>query len=167
MACCLLWPSIDRVHNSGFWPDARPSRVLTKYRNLERLFWNCFFGLVPTLPRNSLGYLFFFFLNILIILFIHFSFINIWFASNNVGVKELVIKIHPDDHFFCCPYMLCIPREAHTNIKKKLTPTQLAMFRQTRFNPLLGTNIMLNGPLIPNIFFREVNETKRDIINFN
>ena len=64
---------------------------------------------------------------------------------------SLVTNISTYDHF----------------LTKKLTRTQLAMFRETCFGPLLETNIMFYRPLTQYILHREVNESTMHVIRLN
>ncbi|XP_022157016.1 uncharacterized protein LOC111023842 [Momordica charantia] len=54
-----------------------------------------------------------------------------------------------------------------TRIKARLTPTQLDMFRQTCFGPILDMDVVFNGPLIHHLLLREVEEPRQDVISFD
>lgn len=79
----------------------------------------------------------------------------------------MVAKIPPADYFPAAVTCRSHLGKTINNIKEKLTSTQLAMFRQTCFGPLLDTSIIFNGQLIHYFLLREVNERRPDVIGFD
>lgn len=79
----------------------------------------------------------------------------------------MVAKIPPADYFPAAVTCRSHLGKTINNIKEKLTSTQLAMFRQTCFGPLLDTSIIFNGQLIHYFLLREVNESRPDVISFD
>ncbi|KAL0545073.1 hypothetical protein IC582_020213 [Cucumis melo] len=64
-------------------------------------------------------------------------------------------KINPSHHFYSLVSCLSHLEKTTHNIKVKLKPDQLALFRKTKFGHFLDLNIVFNGPLIHYLLLRE------------
>ena len=80
---------------------------------------------------------------------------------------SLVTKIRNSNIFL--PKLTCCSHSVKTisNIKNKLTPRQLYMFRKTTFNHFLDIRLMFSGSLCDYVFLREFEDDRCDVINFN
>lgn len=77
----------------------------------------------------------------------------------------LVTKIRNSNIFL--PKLTCShSAKTISNIKNKLTPRQLYMFRKTPFNHFLDIRLMISGSLCHYILLREFEDDRCDIINF-
>ena len=66
-------------------------------------------------------------------------------------------------------WRLAAPHSDHVmtrNIKAKLKPDHLALFRKTKFSHFLDLNFVFNGPLIHYLLLREVEDEGNDHISF-
>ncbi|KAL0544341.1 hypothetical protein IC582_019454 [Cucumis melo] len=77
-----------------------------------------------------------------------------------------VYKINPSHHFYALVSCLSHLEKKTHNIKAKLKPDQLALFRKTKFRHFLDLNIVFNGPLIHYLLLREVEDEGKDYISF-
>ncbi|KAL0555850.1 hypothetical protein IC582_004351 [Cucumis melo] len=75
-------------------------------------------------------------------------------------------KINPSHHFYSLVSCLSHLEKTTHNIKVKLKPDQLALFRKTKFGHFLDLNIVFNGPLIHYLLLREVEDEGKDSISF-
>ncbi|KAL0544009.1 hypothetical protein IC582_019120 [Cucumis melo] len=75
-------------------------------------------------------------------------------------------KINPFHHFYSLVSFLSHLEKTTHNIKAKLKPDQLALFRKTKFGHFLDLNIVFNGPLIHYLLLREVEDEEKDSISF-
>ncbi|KAL0556968.1 hypothetical protein IC582_005486 [Cucumis melo] len=75
-------------------------------------------------------------------------------------------KINPSHHFYSLVSCLSHLEKTTHNIKAKLKPDQLALFRKTKFGHFLDLNIVFNGPLIHYLLLREVEDEGKDSISF-
>ncbi|KAL4021790.1 hypothetical protein IC575_020607 [Cucumis melo] len=75
-------------------------------------------------------------------------------------------KINPSHHFYSLVSCLSHLENTTHNIKVKLKPDQLALFRKTKFGHFLDLNIVFNGPLIHYLLLREVEDEGNDSISF-
>ncbi|KAL0548554.1 hypothetical protein IC582_013008 [Cucumis melo] len=75
-------------------------------------------------------------------------------------------KINPSHHFYAIVSCLSHLEKTTHNIKTKLQPDQLALFRKTKFGHFLSLNIVFNGPLVPYLLLREVEDEGKDYISF-
>ncbi|KAL4011515.1 hypothetical protein IC575_028575 [Cucumis melo] len=77
-----------------------------------------------------------------------------------------VYKIHSSHHFYALVSCLSHLENTTHNIKVKLKPDQLALFRETKFGHFLDLNIVFNGSLIHYLLLREVEDEGKDYISF-
>ncbi|KAL0534398.1 hypothetical protein IC582_028689 [Cucumis melo] len=77
-----------------------------------------------------------------------------------------VYKIHSSHHFYALVSCLSHLENTTHNIKVKLKPDQLALFRETKFGHFLDLNIIFNGSLIHYLLLREVEDEGKDYISF-
>ncbi|KAL4029994.1 hypothetical protein IC575_008225 [Cucumis melo] len=77
-----------------------------------------------------------------------------------------VYKINPSHYFYALVSCLSHLEKTTHNIKTKLIPNQLALFRKTKFGYFLDQNIVFNGPLIHYLLLREVEDEGKDYISF-
>ncbi|KAL0548375.1 hypothetical protein IC582_012824 [Cucumis melo] len=77
-----------------------------------------------------------------------------------------VYKINPSHHFYALVSCLSHLEKTTNNIKVKLKPDQLALFRKIKFGHFLDLNIVFNGPLIHYLLLREVEDERNDYISF-
>ncbi|KAL0536264.1 hypothetical protein IC582_025207 [Cucumis melo] len=75
-------------------------------------------------------------------------------------------KVNPSHHFYALVSCLSHLEKTTHNIKAKLKPNQLALFRKTKFGHFLDLNIIFNGPLIHYLLLREVEDEGKDCISF-
>ncbi|KAL0546604.1 hypothetical protein IC582_016516 [Cucumis melo] len=75
-------------------------------------------------------------------------------------------KIKPSHHFYSLVSCLSHLEKTTHNIKAKLKPDQLALFRKTKFGHFLDLNIVFNGLLIHYLLLREVEDERKDSISF-
>ncbi|KAL4011369.1 hypothetical protein IC575_028426 [Cucumis melo] len=75
-------------------------------------------------------------------------------------------KINPSHHFYSLVSCLSHLEKTTHNIKAKLKPDQLALFRKTKFGHFLDLNIVFNGSLIHYLLLREVEDEGKDSISF-
>ncbi|KAL0536870.1 hypothetical protein IC582_025833 [Cucumis melo] len=75
-------------------------------------------------------------------------------------------KINPSHHFYSLVSCLSHLEKTTHNIKAKLKPDQLVLFRKTKFGHFLDLNIVFNGPLIHYLLLREVEDEGNDSISF-
>ncbi|KAL0546587.1 hypothetical protein IC582_016498 [Cucumis melo] len=75
-------------------------------------------------------------------------------------------KINPSHHFYSLVSCLSHLEKTTHNIKVKLKPNQLALFRKTKFGHFLDLNIVFNGPLIHYLLLKEVEDEGKDSISF-
>ncbi|KAL4017987.1 hypothetical protein IC575_021574 [Cucumis melo] len=75
-------------------------------------------------------------------------------------------KINPSHNFYALVSCLSHLEKTTHNIKAKLKPDQLALFRKTKFGHFLDLNIVFNGPLIHYLLLREVEDEGKDCISF-
>ncbi|KAL0541646.1 hypothetical protein IC582_021699 [Cucumis melo] len=75
-------------------------------------------------------------------------------------------KINPSHHFYFLVSCLSHLEKTTHNIKAKLKPNQLALFRKTKFGHFLDLNIVSNGSLIHYLLLREVEDEGKDSISF-
>lgn len=79
----------------------------------------------------------------------------------------MTLKINQDDWFPAALSNLAHVGKTSSRLKARLTPSQLDMFSQTCFGPILGMNVVFNGPLLHHLLLREVEEPRDDLISFN
>ncbi|KAL0534268.1 hypothetical protein IC582_028557 [Cucumis melo] len=75
-------------------------------------------------------------------------------------------KINSSHHFYSLVSCLSHLEKTTHNIKAKLKPDQLALFRKTKFGHFLDLNIVFNGPLIHYLLLRLVEDGGKDSISF-
>ncbi|KAL0551486.1 hypothetical protein IC582_010574 [Cucumis melo] len=75
-------------------------------------------------------------------------------------------KINPSHHFYALISCLSHLEKTTHDIKAKLKPDQLNLFRKTKFGHFLNLNIVFNGPLIHYLLLREVEDEGKDYISF-
>ncbi|KAL0557180.1 hypothetical protein IC582_005698 [Cucumis melo] len=75
-------------------------------------------------------------------------------------------KINHSHHFYSLVSCLSHLEKTTHNIKAKLKPDQLALFRKTKFGHFLDLNIVFNEPLIHYLLLREVEDEGKDSISF-
>ncbi|KAL0561749.1 hypothetical protein IC582_002190 [Cucumis melo] len=87
-------------------------------------------------------------------------------TSTSTSTDGPFYKINPSHHFYSLvSYLSHLEKTTH-NIKAKLKPDQLALFRKTKFGHFLDLNIVFNGPLIHYLLLREVEDEGKDSISF-
>ncbi|KAL4023571.1 hypothetical protein IC575_017330 [Cucumis melo] len=69
-------------------------------------------------------------------------------TSTSTSTDGPFYKINPSHHFYSLVSCLSHLEKTTHNIKAKLKPDQLALFRKTKFGHFLDLNIVFNGPLI-------------------
>ncbi|KAL0557075.1 hypothetical protein IC582_005593 [Cucumis melo] len=77
-----------------------------------------------------------------------------------------VYKINLSHHFYALVSCLSHLEKTTHNIKAKLKPDQLALFRRTKFGHFFDLNIVFNGPLIHYLLLREVEDEGKNYISF-
>ncbi|XP_022155158.1 uncharacterized protein LOC111022300 [Momordica charantia] len=80
---------------------------------------------------------------------------------------DLRLILNRDDWFPPTLTNLAHADKTTSRLKGRLTPTQIDMFRQTCFGPILDMDVVFNGPLIHHLLLREVEEPRQDIISFD
>ncbi|KAL0539921.1 hypothetical protein IC582_024142 [Cucumis melo] len=84
----------------------------------------------------------------------------------STSTNEPLYKINHSHHFYVLVSCLSHLEKKTHNIKAKLRPDQLALFRKTKFWHFLDLNIVFNGPLIDYLLLREVEDEGKDHISF-
>ncbi|KAL0551780.1 hypothetical protein IC582_010869 [Cucumis melo] len=84
----------------------------------------------------------------------------------STSTNRPLYKINPSHHFYALLSCLSHLEKTTHNIKTKLIPDQLALFRKTKFGHFLDLNIVFNGPLIHYLLLREVEDEGKDCISF-
>ncbi|KAL4028015.1 hypothetical protein IC575_011205 [Cucumis melo] len=79
-------------------------------------------------------------------------------TSTSTSTDGPLYKINPSHHFYSLVSCLSHLEKTTHNIKAKLKPDQLALFRKTKFGHFLDLNIVFNGPLIHYLLLREVED---------
>ncbi|KAL4011664.1 hypothetical protein IC575_028725 [Cucumis melo] len=87
-------------------------------------------------------------------------------TSTSTSTDGPLYKINPSHHFYSLVSCLSHLEKTTHNIKAKLKPDQLALFRKTKFGHFLDLNIVFNGPLIHYLLLREVEDEGKDSISF-
>ncbi|KAL0547659.1 hypothetical protein IC582_012083 [Cucumis melo] len=87
-------------------------------------------------------------------------------TSTSTSTDGPFYKINPSHHFYSLVSCLSHLEKTTHNIKAKLKPDQLALFRKTKFGHFLDLNIVFNGPLIHYLLLREVEDEGKDSISF-
>ncbi|KAL4035296.1 hypothetical protein IC575_003977 [Cucumis melo] len=87
-------------------------------------------------------------------------------TSTSTSTDGPLYKINPSHHFYSLVSCLSHLEKTTYNIKAKLKPDQLALFRKTKFRHFLDLNIVFNGPLIHYLLLREVEDEGKDSISF-
>ncbi|KAL4016831.1 hypothetical protein IC575_024489 [Cucumis melo] len=87
-------------------------------------------------------------------------------TSTSTSTNGPFYKINPSHHFYSLVSCLSHLEKTTHNIKAKLKPDQLALFRKTKFGHFLDLNIVFNGPLIHYLLLREVEDEGKDSISF-
>ncbi|KAL4035286.1 hypothetical protein IC575_003967 [Cucumis melo] len=87
-------------------------------------------------------------------------------TSTSTSIDGPLYKINPSHHFYSLVSCLSHLEKTTHNIKAKLKPDQLALFRKTKFGHFLDLNIVFNGPLIHYLLLREVEDEGKDSISF-
>ncbi|KAL0549624.1 hypothetical protein IC582_014110 [Cucumis melo] len=87
-------------------------------------------------------------------------------TSTSTSTDGPLYKINPSHHFYSLVSCLSHLEKTTHNIKAKLKPDQLALFRKTKFRHFLDLNIVFNGPLIHYLPLREVEDEGKDSISF-
>ncbi|KAL4012058.1 hypothetical protein IC575_029133 [Cucumis melo] len=87
-------------------------------------------------------------------------------TSTSTSTDGPFYKINPSHHFYSLVSCLSHLEKTTHNIKAKLKPDQLALFRKTKFRHFLDLNIVFNGPLIHYLLLREVEDEGKDSISF-
>ncbi|KAL4016539.1 hypothetical protein IC575_024191 [Cucumis melo] len=87
-------------------------------------------------------------------------------TSTSTSTDGPLYKINPSHHFYSLVSCLSHLKKTTHNIKAKLKPDQLALFRKTKFGHFLDLNIVFNGPLIHYLLLREVEDEEKDSISF-
>ncbi|KAL0537349.1 hypothetical protein IC582_026327 [Cucumis melo] len=87
-------------------------------------------------------------------------------TSTSTSTEGPLYKINPSHHFYSLVSCLSYLEKTTHNIKTKLKPDQLALFRKTKFGYFLDLNIVFNGPLIHYLLLREVEDEGKDSISF-
>ncbi|KAL0533901.1 hypothetical protein IC582_028176 [Cucumis melo] len=87
-------------------------------------------------------------------------------TSTSTSTDGPLYKINPSHHFYSLVCCLSHLEKTTHNIKAKLKPDQLALFRKTKFGHFLDLNIVFNGPLIHYLLLREVEDEGKDSISF-
>ncbi|KAL0545995.1 hypothetical protein IC582_015899 [Cucumis melo] len=82
-------------------------------------------------------------------------------TSTSTSTDGSLYKINPSHHFYSLVSCLSHLEKTTHNIKAKLKPDQLALFRN-----FLDLNIVFNGPLIHYLLLREVEDEVKDSISF-
>ncbi|KAL0549068.1 hypothetical protein IC582_013548 [Cucumis melo] len=87
-------------------------------------------------------------------------------TSTSTSTDGSLYKINPSHHFYALvSYLSHLEKTTH-NIKAKLKPDQLALFRKTKFGHFLDLNTVINGPLSHYLLLREVEDEGKDYISF-
>ncbi|KAL0556971.1 hypothetical protein IC582_005489 [Cucumis melo] len=76
-------------------------------------------------------------------------------TSTSTSTDGPLYKINPSHHFYSLVSCLSHLEKTTHNIKAKLKPDQLALFRKIKFGHFLDLNIVFNGPLIHYLLLRE------------
>ncbi|KAL0534172.1 hypothetical protein IC582_028456 [Cucumis melo] len=76
-------------------------------------------------------------------------------TSTSTSTDGPLYKINPSHHFYSLVSCLSHLEKTTHNIKAKLKPDQLTLFRKTKFGHFLDLNIVFNGPLIHYLLLRE------------
>ncbi|KAL0549044.1 hypothetical protein IC582_013524 [Cucumis melo] len=84
----------------------------------------------------------------------------------STSTDEPVYKINPSHYFYALVSCLSHLEKTTHNIKAKLKPNQLALFRKTKFGHFLVLNIVFNGSLIHYLLLRKVEDEGKDYISF-
>ncbi|KAL4030458.1 hypothetical protein IC575_008695 [Cucumis melo] len=87
-------------------------------------------------------------------------------TSTSTSTDGPLYKINHSHHFYSLVSCLSHLEKTTHNIKAKLKPDQLALFRKTKFGHFLDLNIVFNGPLIHYLLLREVEDEGKDSISF-
>ncbi|KAL0561512.1 hypothetical protein IC582_001942 [Cucumis melo] len=87
-------------------------------------------------------------------------------TSTSTSTDGPLYKINLSHHFYSLVSCLSHLEKTTHNIKAKLKPDQLALFRKTKFGHFLDLNIVFNGPLIHYLLLREVEDEGKDSISF-
>ncbi|KAL0534588.1 hypothetical protein IC582_028879 [Cucumis melo] len=87
-------------------------------------------------------------------------------TSTSTSTDGTLYKINPSHHFYSLVSCLSHLEKTTHNIKAKLKPDQLALFRKTKFGHFLDLNIVFNGPLIHYLLLKEVEDEGKDSISF-
>ncbi|KAL4035781.1 hypothetical protein IC575_004488 [Cucumis melo] len=87
-------------------------------------------------------------------------------TSTSTSTDGPLYKINPSHHFYSIVSCLSHLEKTTHNIKVKLKPDQLALFKKTKFGHFLDLNIVFNGPLIHYLLLREVEDEGKDSISF-
>ncbi|KAL0549166.1 hypothetical protein IC582_013647 [Cucumis melo] len=87
-------------------------------------------------------------------------------TSTSTSTDGPLYKINPSHHFYSLVSCFSHLEKTTHNIKAKLKPDQLALFRKTKFGHFLDLNIVFNGPLIHYLLLREVEDEGKDSISF-
>ncbi|KAL4037543.1 hypothetical protein IC575_001140 [Cucumis melo] len=87
-------------------------------------------------------------------------------TSTSTSTDGPLYKINPSHHFYSLVSCLSHLEKTTHNIKAKLKPDKLALFRKTKFGHFLDLNIVFNGPLIHYLLLREVEDEGKDSISF-
>ncbi|KAL0544158.1 hypothetical protein IC582_019270 [Cucumis melo] len=87
-------------------------------------------------------------------------------TSTSTSTDGPLYKINHSHHFYSLVSCLSHLEKTTHNIKTKLKPDQLALFRKTKFGHFLDLNIVFNGPLIHYLLLREVEDEGKDSISF-
>ena len=87
-------------------------------------------------------------------------------VMKSTSTDKSMYKINPSHHFHALVSYLSHLENTTRNIKAKLKPNQLVLFRKTKFDHFLDLNIVFNGSLIHYLLLREVGEKGNDHISF-
>ncbi|KAL4011188.1 hypothetical protein IC575_028237 [Cucumis melo] len=87
-------------------------------------------------------------------------------TSTSTSTDGPLYKINHSHHFYSLVSCLSHLEKTTHNIKAKLKPDQLALFRKTKFGHFLDLNIVFNGPLIHYLLLSEVEDEGNDSISF-
>ena len=82
------------------------------------------------------------------------------------STDSLMYKIDHSHHFQALVSSLSHLENTTRNIKAKLKPDQLTLFRNTKFGHFLDLNIVFNGSFIQYFLLREVEDERNDHISF-